>query len=118
MAKRKAPKALLMPEQLVIPAAENVLEVPSIYANTIELLSMNHIDVRMAFNEVIIETGNRPTVKRRANIVMPMQAFMLMLQALNANAQVLAASQQKQVEQAHAALQAQIEEAMGKQQPK
>jgi len=34
MAKRKAPKALLMPEQLVIPAAENVLEVPSIYANT------------------------------------------------------------------------------------
>jgi len=62
---------------------------------------------------LIIETGNRPTVKRRANIVMPMQAFMLMLQALNANAQVLAASQQKQVEQAHAALQAQIEEAMG-----
>jgi len=117
MAKLKPPKSPPAPVQLVIPPADNAPEVPSVYANTIEILSMNYIDVRIAFNEVIIETGNRPIVKRRANIVMPTPAFMVALQAVNFNAQVLAASIQKQADQAQASLQAQIQ-AHEKLQPK
>jgi len=79
---------------------------------------MNHIDVRIAFNEVIIETGNQPIVKRRANIVMPTHGFMMALQVLNFNTQNLAASMQKQVDHAQALLQAQIAQATEKQRPK
>lgn len=79
---------------------------------------MNHIDVRIAFNEVIIETGNKPIVKRRANIVMPTQGFMMALQVLNFNTQNLAASMQKQMDQAQALLQAQIAQVTEKQRPK
>lgn len=104
--------------QIVLPSATNATEVPSTYANTIEILSMNHIDVRIAFNEVIIETGNQPIVKRRANIVMPTHGFMMALQVLNFNTQNLAASMQKQVDRAQSLLQAQIAQATEKQRPK
>ena len=70
---------------------------------------MNWIDVRIAFNEVVIETGNQVRVERRANVVMPVAAFMTMVQLLAANAQNLAASQQQQAEQAQALLQAKIQ---------
>ena len=54
------------------------------------MLSANHIDVRFAFNEVAVETGNVVRAIRRANIVMPTAAFMTMMQILNANVQLLA----------------------------
>lgn len=124
MAKLKAPQTSqdAAPQadasQIVLPSATNATEVPSTYANTIEILSMNHIDVRIAFNEVIIETGNKPIVKRRANIVMPTHGFMMALQVLNFNTQNLAASMQKQMDQAQALLQAQIAQVTEKQRPK
>ena len=94
---------------IVLPQPSNALDVPSVYSNVIEILSMNWIDVRIAFNEVVIETGNQVRVERRANVVMPVAAFMTMVQLLAANAQNLAASQQQQAEQAQALLQAKIQ---------
>jgi hypothetical protein len=66
------------------------------------MLSMNHIDVRIAFNEVLFESGNKPMTLRRANVVMPVPAFMMMVQILSANAQNLIAMgpQQAAMEQA------------------
>jgi len=107
MPKMKPPKP---PEgMLAIPAASNALDVPSAYANSIELLSMNWIDVRIAFNEIIVETGNNVRVQRRANVVMPVAAFKTMVQVLIANAARLAASEQQQAEHAQALLQAHLE---------
>ena len=94
---------------MTLPAPSHTLEVPGVYANTVEILSMNYIDVRIAFNEVVVETGNQLRVERRANVVMPVPAFMMIVQVLNANARVLAASQQKQAEQAQGLLQAKIQ---------
>ena len=98
-AKRAAPGSH---EPVSVPPASNASEVPSVYANTIEMLSMNHIDVRIAFNEVLFESGNKPMTLRRANVVMPVPAFMMMVQILSANAQNLIAMgpQQAAMEQA------------------
>jgi hypothetical protein len=103
--------------ELAIPAVANAAEVPSVYSNAIELLSGNHIDVRLAFNEVVIESGNRLTTVRRANVVMSVPAFMTMVQVLSANAQVLAAAIPQQQALAEAKVKAAIE-AQAKNRPK
>jgi len=87
-----------------IPAASNALDVPSTYANSIELLSMNGIDVRIAFNEIVIETGNKIRAERRANIVMPTAAFNTMVQVLVINAANLAGAEQQQADHVQALL--------------
>jgi hypothetical protein len=85
---------------LILPPAQNVDSVPSVYINNMEMLSMNSIDVRIAFNEVVTESGPSgggvPTLSRirRASIVMSPQHFIAMLQMLNLNAQSLMAGQQ------------------------
>jgi len=107
MPKTKLPKP---PEgMLAIPAASNALDVPSVYANSVELLSMNWIDARIAFNEIVVETGNNVRVQRRANIVMPAAAFKTMVQVLMVNAARLAASEKQQAEHAQALIQAHLE---------
>jgi hypothetical protein len=109
MAKRvKSEKASVAPS-LPIPSPSNASEVPSVYSNIVEVLSMNHIDIRIAFNEVTIEGGNNISTLRRANVVMSVPTFLTMVQILNANAKNLVASQNAQAEAAQAYLQAQIE---------
>ena len=99
-----------MPEGTVpLPLPSNVLEVPGVYANAFQVLSMNHIDVRIAFNEVIAEMGGELRVERRASVVMPTEAFLTMVQLLVANTQILVSSRQQQAEKVRAAIQAQIE---------
>ena len=70
-----------------IPTVANAADVPSVYANIIEMLSLNHIDVRFAFDEVIVESGNKATNYRRANVVMSVPAFLTMVQILQVAAQ-------------------------------
>ena len=82
-----------------IPPPANAADVPSTYANMIEMLSANHIDVRFAFNEVAVDTGNVARSIRRANIVMPTAAFMTMMQILNGNLRVLLAKVPQQAAQ-------------------
>jgi hypothetical protein len=95
---------------LDIPPASNAWEVPSVYANTFEILSMNHIDIRFGFNEVQLETGGGEIkTVRRANIVMPIPAFMIMLQLLNVNAKRLMETGQQQAQEMQAHLRAIVE---------
>lgn len=82
-------------------APANALSVPSVYANSIEILSMNHVDVRIAFDEICIETGNIGRVERRANIVMSVPAFMMAMSVLNINAKQLAEVQQAMQDRAN-----------------
>ena len=93
------------PPQLAIPPVENAAEVPGVYANTIEMLSANHIDVRFGFNEVVIDSNNSIRNVRRATIVMPTTAFLTMVQLINANAQLLVSTSQRQAAQEQAKLQ-------------
>ena len=72
---------------------------------------MNHIDVRIAFNEMMVETGNKTTALRRANIVMPVPSFLAMVQILQLHAQKLMTSAPQVAEKAQAHLQAAIESA-------
>jgi hypothetical protein len=98
-----APKnPVAVPASVVLPPARNIDAVPSIYVNNVEMLSMNAIDVRIAFNEVTAEegSGGRPTLSRirRVNIVMSAQHFLAMLQVMNLNAQTLVAGQQAEAD--------------------
>jgi hypothetical protein len=65
-----------------------------------DMLSMNHIDVRLAFNEVVIENGGVVRTVRRANVVISTAAFMTMVNIINANTQILAANMQQSATQA------------------
>lgn len=91
-----------------IPPAANAPEVPGVYSNMFEMLSMNHIDVRFAFNEVAFETGNAVKTLRRANIVMPTAAFLSMMQILNGNTQSLLSTAHQVQAQEQARMQALI----------
>jgi len=115
MAKKKAGETKRPDGAIPLPPAENVADVPSTYANTIQVLSMNHIDVRLAFNEVVIEEGKKISVVRRANIVMPTPAFLMNVQLLVANAQNLVKNQNKQAEIMQSHLSAQIQDGSLKQ---
>lgn len=74
------------------PPVINSAEVPSVYVNSLELLSAGEFDVRIGFNEVSVERGadNNPVITshRKANIVMATEHFfsMLTLLSLNGNA--------------------------------
>ncbi|HVW86310.1 MAG TPA: hypothetical protein VHB50_16600 [Bryobacteraceae bacterium] len=108
MAKNSKIQNGLAESGLNIPPADNAGEVPSVYANTIEMLSMNHIDVRIAFNEVVVETGNAVRNVRRANVVMPVPSFLNLVQIVTANAERLMAASRQQAEQAQAVLTASL----------
>ena|SRR5271156_4206253 len=57
-----------------LPAPINPLNVLSTYANNMEI-SATVMDVRIAFNEVIVGPATSITVERRANIVMSHSHF-------------------------------------------
>ncbi len=81
-----------------LPPATNPLNIGSVYVNNVQLASANIFDVRILFNEVVIEEGKRVTVERRANIVMSVSEFMALVQLLNANVPVIQKSIQMQAE--------------------
>ena len=87
-AKQKQPKRAGI-VALDIPAPLNIQEVPSSYVNNVEVLGMNHVDVRIAFNEILVEKGVVTEVKRRSNLVMSVPTFLNMVQILIANANSL-----------------------------
>jgi hypothetical protein len=107
--KRKTQEKKQINPALPVPVVSNAGEVPSVYSNFVEILSMNHLDVRLAFNEVAVETGNQVKSFRRANIVLSVPAFMHMLQILNVNAQVLAARVPQEAAAADASIRKDIE---------
>jgi hypothetical protein len=88
-----------------VPPVENADQAPGVYANAIEMLSGNHIDVRFGFNEIVVESGNSIRNIRRATIVMPTGAFLTMVQLLSGNAQLLAVTAQQQAAQGEARVQ-------------
>src|SRR5580692_1991171 len=98
----KKPETQVALQPVDIPPPVNAGEIPGVYANMFEMLSMNNIDVRFAFNEVSFETGGAMRTLRRANIVMPTQAFLAMIQILNANTQVLLSNAQSSAAMAQA----------------
>ncbi len=104
--KKKSENAVV--KNMEIPAALNIADVPSVYSNGFELLSMNHIDIRLGFNEVLIDSGNQVKTLRRANVVMPIPAFMIMLQLLNANAKMLMEVGQQQAKEQQAQIESLI----------
>jgi hypothetical protein len=84
---KKGKVASAVDKPVAVPLPTNASEVPSVYANIFEMLSMNHIDVRFGFDEVVLETGNKPTTFRRANVVMSVPAFLTMVQIVQVHAQ-------------------------------
>jgi hypothetical protein len=89
---RKAVKRAPKPPAgtLPIPPASNVENVPSVYINSAEVLSMNQIDVRIAFNEIVVEGKDDIANVRRANIVMSVPHFIALAQMLAENVHKLA----------------------------
>ena len=79
----------LIPGIKPLTAPTNPLGIKSIYANNVELNASN-VDVRMMFNEIIVDHANAITVERRANVVMSMQHFFLFKQVLDQFAAKLA----------------------------
>ncbi len=99
MASKRKPES---PQPQNLPLVENADAIPSVYSNSVEVLSMNLVDVRLAFNEVVIESGNRFRVLRRANVVLPKAAFTTMMRVLELNAknlEAVASSHQRQLDQ-------------------
>ena len=107
-AKQKQPKRAEV-VALDIPAPLNIQEVPSNYVNNVEVLGMNHIDVRIAFNEILVEKGAVTEVKRRSNLVMSVPTFLSMVQILMANANSLREAHQRSAESDKLHIEAQIE---------
>lgn len=97
------------PVPIEIPRPSNGAEVPSTYVNNFEILSMNHIDVRIAFNEIVIEGADRLSSMRRANLVMPVPIFMALTALLSANARNLAIVGPQQAHQEQSDIQALID---------
>ena len=114
MAKVKAAKKTVADQEETLPSPFNETDVPSIYSNAFQLLSMNFIDVRIAFNEIIVDSGSKPRVQRRANIVMPVASFLTMVRMLSVNAQHLQADQERQSRAANAKIDALIESAQSR----
>jgi len=87
MAKTTVPKKDSAPKlaQLQIPQTVNIENVPSTYCNNLEVLAGGMLDVRIGFNEILVERGQprRVAVIRRANIVMSYPHFKSMVELLN-----------------------------------
>lgn len=79
MAKRT--QKMLAPKHPVL-IAVNAAEVPSTYVNGVQVLGVSAFDVRLGFNEVLIEDGMKLTCMRRANVVMSPSHFEAMVQVL------------------------------------
>src|SRR4051812_29576129 len=63
--------------------AENKDEVPSAYVNHIQVLTAGLIDVRLGFNEIIVDNGSPMRLLRRANIVVSTTTFLNLVSLLN-----------------------------------
>ena len=68
-----------------MPPAANAAEVPSLYVNNVEVLSISTIEVRLGFNKIAVE-GKNGTTERKANIVMSVPHFIAMTNMFNASA--------------------------------
>jgi len=80
-----------------MPAPSNIADVPSVYANNVQILGAGNFDVRIAFNEVSTEDGGKSvTVLRRANLVMSVPHFLAMVKLLNTQADAIIAAQELQ----------------------
>jgi hypothetical protein len=57
-------------------------DVPSAYANNVEIMTAGSVDVRIAFNEILVDRGGM-TLARKANIVLSTPIFLEALQIFN-----------------------------------
>ena len=70
--------------QVDIPHTVGIENVGSVYCNNLEVLGGGLLDVRLAFNEILIERNpRRVAVIRRANVVMSYPHFKAMVEVLN-----------------------------------
>jgi Protein of unknown function (DUF3467) len=64
-----------------LPAPINPRGIESVYSNNMEV-HVSNMDARITFNEIIADHGVL-TVERRAHVVMPLDHYRAMVQALN-----------------------------------
>jgi hypothetical protein len=107
MAKRVKPQSKIQPVHLG--ATSNVENVPSIYVNNVEILAVNPIDVRIAFNEVLAERPNVFTPVRRVNLVMSTASFLALIPILNQVGGQIQQHQMRAFEQMRVSAQAALE---------
>ena len=93
---------------MTIPRPTNASEVPGVYANNVEI-SASAFDVRVFFNEVVVENGIASTY-RRASVVMSIDHFVVMAMAFMANAGIVPVTAQKMQLQIRQQFQQQVQE--------
>lgn len=79
---KKAPKKVATYVDLEGHAAQGHEIVPSAYVNQAEVLTAGPIDVRLAFNEILVDHHVAPKMVRRANLVMSQTTFLNLVQLL------------------------------------
>jgi hypothetical protein len=65
----------------VTPSPANAEGIPSVYTNNVQF-SLSPIDVRLLFNEIIMDQGG-PRAERRANVVMSIEHFKAFAEVIN-----------------------------------